>query len=479
MIERFQIEDLVVQDSSGVVFRAIDSETLLPVAVRRFFPFGPTGGGFDGAEQATYGESIRILSAVSHPALRSIVCGGCDPVDGMPYFATEWIEGHALQTVLQERPLSQSEATFLLGEALGVCQLLSNSIGREGVWVELEPHSIIIGAQESQRPVSFWVCPLKWMGKGDGALGLEAFIYLTNAMMGRSGNQIHDLPATGLGGWLKWLHGTARTATLQEARAMLASTTGMSSPQPTKRVVRQTTRPIVPGKKKSSSKAPIWIFASTVIMGTALGGWFLVHRNAIQLAKANEIRIPEVKSVSPPESAASAVALAKSEEPEIAPEAAREISVEEVNRRAIERTAALGKITAAATPTPKAPPKAKAKPVVVKKTPVTKGGVFSPSDHDTLVAQEGQEVIVEGKFDSVASSKSGATQYVVFVGSLESSDFRGAIRDAVGELSQTALQPLVGKNIRLAGKIRLENVGSRKRPVIDIEKREEIQVLDK
>ena len=121
MIKRFQIEDLLVQDLSGVVFRAWDTETGQTVAVRRFFPFGANGGGLEDEEQAAYQVAVGRLAAISHPALRTVICGGCDPIDGMPFIATEWIEGARLRSFIERGPLTPAEATHLLGQALEVC----------------------------------------------------------------------------------------------------------------------------------------------------------------------------------------------------------------------------------------------------------------------------------------------------------------------------------------------------------------------
>ncbi|MEO5914690.1 MAG: hypothetical protein ABIS50_10685 [Luteolibacter sp.] len=472
-MQRFKIEDLVVQDSSGVVFRAIDGETQLPVAVRRFFPFGPTGGGLSEDEQAVYAESVNRLSELSHPALRSIICGGCDPVDGMPYIATEWIEGKALQTFLKARPLSQPEAITVINQALEVCQILSEVMGAEGVWVETDLHTVIIGAEQTQRPVSFWISPLKWLGKNDGQLGLEPFIVLTTSIMGWTGKQVRELSSTGLGGWLKWLHGSARTATLHEAREMLAAAIGVEPPAPAKRVVRQATRPILAGKRKSKSKAPVWIFACTALLATGLGGWMLVRRNAALVAKAQERPTPVVRIVSAEKPSPPAAARAESKPAAVAKETPAVASIpgesreERANRMAAELTATARKSSQ----------KADAKVAAIKQTIAAKGGVFSPSDHDLLLAQNKEEAIIEGTVESMAESKSGATKYLIFSGASGSSDFRGAIsrEDAVGELSESSLRSLSGKKIRLKGKIRLESVGSDKRPVIDIEKRNEIQ----
>ena len=132
VIERFQIEDLVVQDSTGVLFRALDTQTGLPVALRRLFPYGVKGGGLDAAKQVEYQTTIDRLSTIFHPALRSVVCGGCDPVDGMPFIATEWIEGARLQTLLDRGPLRPREAADLLSKVLQVSELLSQVLGDLG-----------------------------------------------------------------------------------------------------------------------------------------------------------------------------------------------------------------------------------------------------------------------------------------------------------------------------------------------------------
>jgi hypothetical protein len=92
-MKRFEIEDIVDQDASGVVFRAVDSSTGREVALRRFFPFGPDGGGLEGDEQLAYGNAVEILTGLQHPGLRAVVGGGCDSVDGLPFIATEWIDG--------------------------------------------------------------------------------------------------------------------------------------------------------------------------------------------------------------------------------------------------------------------------------------------------------------------------------------------------------------------------------------------------
>ncbi len=269
MTNRFKIEDLISQDATGVVFRATDLETKLTVAVRRFFPADIHVNGMSAEDQREYGSTVERLTKVSHPALRAIISGGCDPVDGMPYIVTEWIEGTALDSLLETRSLSETEATMLVTQVLDVCVLLSEVLGGEGVWVEADAHTIIIGAEETRRPVTFWIYPFKL--RGGSSQKLKPLIGLTKAMMGWADKSNSSLAATGLGAWLKWLNGAASTATLKEAREMLATTTGAAPSQPSNK-----TMAAKPQNKKS--KLPIGILVFLILIAAA-AAWFLIRGN--------------------------------------------------------------------------------------------------------------------------------------------------------------------------------------------------------
>ena len=95
-VSRFEILDILAQDEQGVVFHALSKEDGSEVVLRRFFPFGADGGGREGEEQKVYLAAIERLKTVEHPTLRRVLDGGADPVDGMPFLVTEWIEGRPL-----------------------------------------------------------------------------------------------------------------------------------------------------------------------------------------------------------------------------------------------------------------------------------------------------------------------------------------------------------------------------------------------
>ncbi|MES2437800.1 MAG: hypothetical protein V4584_01950 [Verrucomicrobiota bacterium] len=427
MIQRFQIEDIVVQDTSGVVFRAMDTETEQLVALRRFFPFGAKGGGLDAEEQIAYGIAVERLSTVAHPSLRSVICGGCDPIDGMPFIATEWIEGTRLKYFIEDGPLTDEEATSLLTQALEVCQLLSEVLAEEAVWVETDLQAIVIGTEESGRNVTFWISPLKWLGKHDGQRGLESIITLTEEVMGWSGKTVGDQAAGGLGSWLKWLRAAARTTSLHEAREMLAASIGIEPPLPAKQLVRQATRPMLAGKKRRNfSSISTILIAFLALVAAGLGGALLVMRNA-ELAKISgplepfpraSIPLPQAAEILPPTGSPSDLAA-----------------------RILKRN-----------------------------------GVFTPSDHDLLAAQPKTDVIVEGTLASFGHSGGGALLYLQFSNDPPRTEARGAIKTKgmPADLTESSLAPLLGRKVRLHGKVQMNKVSDF--PVILIENRDSIQV---
>ncbi|RYD32253.1 MAG: hypothetical protein EOP87_13175 [Verrucomicrobiaceae bacterium] len=286
MIKRFQIEDLVVQDTSGVVFRAFDTETETFVALRRFFPDGPNGSGLDPSEQASYNAAVDRLAAVSHPALRSVICGGCDPVDGMPFIVTEWIEGTRLKAYTDQGPLAPHDAAGLLTQALEVCQILSEVLDEQAVWIETGLQAIVVSSEEIGRGVTFWISPLKCLGKHDSGHGLEPLVVLTENIMGWAEKNVPDQAAFGLGGWYNWLKKNVKTATLLEAREKLAASVGSEPPVPTRKLVQHAARRRPIGRKKGPSGLRKAAFILLIAAGLGGGGWFFSQKYPDMLEKA-------------------------------------------------------------------------------------------------------------------------------------------------------------------------------------------------
>lgn len=473
MVRRFQIEDMVTQDASGVVFRALDTETGLLVAVRRFFPFGVNGGGLSEDEQADYNVALERLSGISHPAMRSIVAGGCDPVDGMPFIATEWVEGVALQVFLERGPLTPAEATHLLTLAMEVCEQISLVLGEEAMWVETDVHTIIVGAEGEARGITFWISPLKWLGKNDGQRGLASLVSLTEDIMGWRGKMILDHEGEGLGSWLKWLRETPRLTTLYQAREKLAAVAGASAPAPVRRPLRSPARVAVPVRKKRKSSMPFVIGGILSLATIAFGGWGLVQWNNARLKTiADSIAVEEplvetsIPNLPPDPKTPVTEVSASTRPPDEQPRPkAPERTPEQIRLAAVEFSRSAQKADQA---------KADKLAEIAKRN-----GVHHLADSGLLLERVGDVVTLEGTLGAVerSSKGKGKTIYLIFSGAGDGGKGRGGIEvsKARGDLSESALAGLIGKKLQIEGTVRGDGFGRAKIPVVMIEKRKAIK----
>jgi hypothetical protein len=483
VIRRFQIEDLIVQDSSGVVFRAHDAETGKSVALRRFFPFGIDGGGLHADEQTAYNIALQRLAGLSHPSLRSVVCGGCDPVDGMPFIATEWIEGESLSLLISGAPLSTDSAVHLITQALEVSELLSHVLAEEAVWVETELSTIVVGTEESGRGFTFWISPLKWLGGKGEHRGLESIISLTEEIMGWKGRVVNDQAGRGLGGWLNWLRSAATTTSLMEARESLAASVGEEPPPPVRKLVVQATSPTRRGRiKKPSSKAPIFAALTLIVASAGLGTWIWKRKKAIETGEllpiSPAVEAPAVSKLEgKPVAAKDSRKSAPKDSPKPAPSPvatpepvySAEDGLARANRLAAE-------LSAKAEKTEK---KVVANLAEQQATLSKQGGIHSPQLGALLLQQKGKEAKVEGVFEKVGFSGTRKTMYLVFTGD-NGASARGSIvlSKAPADLKEDALIPLFGKKIRITGKVEAQKGQSEDRPLIEIKDRASIQVIE-
>jgi hypothetical protein len=467
MNRRFQIEDLIVQDFNGVVFHAIDQETGLPAAVRRLFPFGVNGGGLDAAEQEAYLLAIDQISTVKHPALRAILLGGIDPVDDLPFLATEWVEGATLQSFVDKEPLSSGEAVYLITQALEVCGLLSQALGRESVWVETDLSTIIIGAAETGRGFTFWISPMKCIGKNDGQRGLEPLVTLVEHVLGWRGKAVLDQDGGGLGAWLKWLRLSATSTTLAMAREKLADSLHIARPSPppspVRRAVRQAERSTPPSKLKKKSNLPA-ILASISGLGVlALGGFALIKWNESKLggeSAALAATEAPAKKEKPTKKKKSAPV-----DPDPGPSSVPELDA--IVKK--ESSSILG-----------GPPEQKAsrRAAEQKAAAAGKNGIFTIADSELIATQDGKQVSLVGTLVGFKTSKSGITRYLLFSEKAANGEVRGSIRDnnTQADLSEENLSELIGKKIKITGEVSIENNFGSKRPNVVIEKRASIEL---
>jgi hypothetical protein len=455
VIKRFQIEDLIIQDSSGVVFRALDTETGKTVAVRRFFPFGVDGGGLQAEQKTAYEIAVGRLAGISHPALRSVICGGCDPVDDMPFIATEWVEGQSLVSVLEQGPLTTELAIELITNALEVCELLSHVLAEEAVWVETDLQTIVIGDAESGRRFTLGISPLKWLGTGDASRGLTSIVTLTEEIMGWKGLSVNDQAGRGLGAWLNWLRGAAATTSLHEARESLAASIGAPPPAPAKKLVTRAAVPIRKPIKRSKPKALLVINILLGLCVAGLGGWVWIRKHP-------EHRLAKI------------LQLNRNASPETMPEAGQPANADSIAAE----PAALPDMGEPSLNFAPRIDQAKQSTLDAQKAAAEQnGGVIQWNHNELLISKHDTEVVVGGVFEKIDFSREKKTMYIMFSQSHGTNQTRGTILlKNAPDLTEAVLKPLIGKRIRIHGVVKVQK--GKMRPEITIKNRSAIEVLD-
>jgi hypothetical protein len=239
--QRYEIEDMLSQDDRGVAFRARDREEKRDVVLRRFFPNGREGGGLKTAEQDAFLQAIEKLKALRLKELRKTLDGGCDPVDGIPFLVTDWVEGDTLGTFTRGKPLESGSVKDIVEVALKASQELSRVLGHETLWVGCSEDSIVV--PESGRGITFWVSPLASLN----FRGLLPLAELAERLLGWTGKKGQpDSAGDGLAGWIRQIRASPKGWTLAQALEALhrpISASPATAVVPTQRAPGAATKP--------------------------------------------------------------------------------------------------------------------------------------------------------------------------------------------------------------------------------------------
>lgn len=411
----------MAQDELGVLFRAVDTETGRIVGLRRFFPFGRDGGGLEEHEAADYRTAVDELAGLRDPALRTVLDGGCDPVDGMPYLVTEWIDGEVLNALLARGECEPDAVVDLLDRALALCELISAKLGTEAVWLDTTSAMVVLDTGEGGRGFTFGISAVRWLVATRDRHSLEPLAVLAEEMMGWRGRLVGDQAGGGLGGWIKWMRHNAQSASQAEARRTLARMTGRAAPEPEPIIVpaaaAPVTRPPTPATATQRVPAPIpgvpigvmppepksgklWIVIVALVLLIGVVGWWVVAHSGN--AGSNTAAAP----------------------PQTDPK------LNEVNERAA-KYAAGG-------------------------APSSSGITFAVGDDQAIRNENGKTITVEGVVRRVYASQSGKTIYLEFAGAEMPNQPRGRVVPAdVPDLTEAALKRFEGKKVRVTGEVRI------------------------
>jgi len=433
---RFEIEELVAQDSFRVVYRALDRNSGRLVAVRRLLPGGRGGEGYDTKEADAFGASVRALSELECPGLRHPVAWGVDPVDRLPFVASEWVEGDTLATFLEHGALS-AEAGRLLAQRALAAQVAVDTTGH-GWQIDTSVESVVVAKNDESFQFSFWVAPFP--GGSASIAMVKDLTSLIERAMGWHGRMPSPGAGEGLANWLRLVRQHRMDAT--DAQHVLSETHQQSSSgargpefdptaKPTPPPTPTPALPDVPGPKPPSMKA--LGAALILLLLIALGGGWWLWRQIPQdpSGPANHLPGPGAGPAhlrTPAETAsARAVELAKMAD-----------SQENIADADDDR-------------------------------------VFGPSDGTLLRSFIGRDVTFEGVLRNVRDSTSGKTRYLEFSKDRGIDDVCGHIwtksADSEG-LSTNVLKSLTGRKLALSGKVQIESGTGR--VVIHITKRKQI-----
>lgn len=142
--ERFRIEREVGRGGAGVVYRAYDEESGLPVALKVV----GTEAGVAPKEEARLAREGDVLRNLSHPGIVGVVASGVFEETGQPFLAMEWLEGEDLSNRHRRQPLTFPECIEL---GIFVAQALEAAHDAGIVHRDVKPSNIFLCSEKNER----------------------------------------------------------------------------------------------------------------------------------------------------------------------------------------------------------------------------------------------------------------------------------------------------------------------------------------
>ena len=165
----FQIQEMIHQNSDGVIFQALDKQTGHLVALRRFFLPDLVITRLKEKEEngkTVFENGLDWLKALDVPHLQKVVAGGFDELDDTPYFVTEWVDGRKLDEAHEQGIFSAGEGEVFNGQARAVLTALPMEV-RHAVYLEEE--RILVSRDDSGSLLTtFLWAPRRYFGAKGG-----------------------------------------------------------------------------------------------------------------------------------------------------------------------------------------------------------------------------------------------------------------------------------------------------------------------
>ncbi len=143
---RFRVESHAGTGGMGAVYRAIDTTTGTPVALKVLFPQRVD-------EIARFTRESALLRQLDHPSIVRYVAHGALPA-GSPYLVMEWVEGETLAGILESGPLDVARS---LEVALAVAQALVHAHGHGVIHRDIKPRNVMLTPEGLVKVLDFGI----------------------------------------------------------------------------------------------------------------------------------------------------------------------------------------------------------------------------------------------------------------------------------------------------------------------------------
>jgi hypothetical protein len=470
---RFQIEEMVSQDANGATFLATDLESGRNVLLQRFFPFGAGSGGLEGEERNSYQQGVELIKQLEHPALRRVLDGGCDPVDGIPYLISEARVDVSLAEYFSTGQLSVNQGRYMVEQALALVLQIESVFGVGADWLVFAADDIEVGGEgETFR---FSVDPMKWLGLKNGPGVVKELAATAENALGWAGRIVAGSTMGTLQGWVR--AGKAESMTVAQAwdvlhgaappSKILSTAEVVSNPTATAHIKLGQAAPVPfqpPLASAKSSNKGLFLLLGTFLIVAALATavvmlWQQKQQAEVAIAKSN------TATKSSKTSGTKAQAAQAKPKAQVAQQERAETSEGDRSAAITQRALELqGEVEQAI----------KAAPSSTPRVPIREEG-YQAHETTALREQIGRTVMVMGKVQRIRTSGTGKSVYVYveFEGDSDAS-ISGRYLKKLGKADMEVknLESLIGKQIHIKGMV-LEEFDSR-RLLIDLEDRSQI-----
>lgn len=447
---KFQIEGINRQDEYRVAFQAREVATGRWVELIRFLPFGKKGDGLSLENRGIFESRMQRLSGVDHPGLRQVIGSGCDRVDGMPYVVFECRSGQSLLSVLQGGRLSVEDTRDLLARALEVSEMISAAVGVDDIWVETDPREILVTESDG---VLFSMSALKLGGVVGRHSGLECLADLVERLRDWQGRLVGDQTGEGLGAWVRWARVNPK-ASVHGAREQLLGRTVDDAAGLRSRTERTgSTSP--PAVRRPQTGVFAWIGAGAAVLLVLGGGWW-----GLNWTGANRT----VEAFSPMDTTTEAADFAVGPRPRKSP-AAADLTMEELATRG--NPAALPPVTANVESDAPVEVEPEVQVLVGEDQDASPtANVFDSRQQEEIMRRFREEVTVEGVLGQVRLAGNRRIWYLEFSKTNPQDHVRAMlyVKDGIREITRVDLEPLLGKRVRIRGKVDRERIGKVSHP---------------